>query len=760
MMDWKKTLVLWAACAGALLACAPYFPATFIDQEEADCIHAVNESELVYHLSLLAEHFMHDVIPPSPRSREQDPKPPRKEYELYEAGVKEITDNPEECFPKAWKELLQLPPAERRYRTVRTLYMLGNLALRNKEDDASAWKFYQDLRRAVRDEGFPDNLGLSRDTFNALRRYSSALGQLRYLPLAARFQASKVKYQEELEDIVKRLSFSQFKTAMQDPYLAELLLLAAPKMFTEDFPSGKRFLMADRLAMRAYQKGNFLLCAALLEQAPDDSLIKLFLQARFARFKGDNQKAAQFLRKWLKLSAKALDGSPQQYVFYRSNGGGYFDFHATFGAGMQAHRDERRYGWSQEVQGLLGLVTLDERDYEEALLAFMRAGSWPDAALVAEQFMSVEALQKFIVANNIETWWGENGKNISDCLMHLLARALLRQGKVREATRFFPYEYYEIMEDYWRNWKVSNASDSDAETKAKALFRMGQILLRHNIELLGYEFDPDFHICEGAYPTYTPDRLRRPSPLPRFHYRKTIVDTFHKAASLTKDKNLKFASLLAAGWTLRTDAQEADPYYKQLCRLGVKPLSGILDRHRWLPERPSNWRERFFQIELAPDGESLQAYLRELANRWKYLPSEMWRDVKIVVRKEKAKGKDATRPTGEVVEIWQDGKMVYSLRTTHRAYVILFDKGLDWGRRYGHPVPLQNGADFKQYLVDMKGKLNEDKRHLVLVDWNDEDAEPSGKGYLLDAKEHFSFLGELPVGKAFYYPIPSPFDDQ
>ncbi len=630
MMNWKKVFVLLVACGGALFACGPFFPPSFIDQEDA-CVHSADESELVYHLSLLAEHFMRDVIPPSPRSREPDPKPPRREYDLYQAGIQEITDNPKECFPKAWKQLLALPPAERRYRTVRTLYMLGNLALRNKQDDASAWKFYHDLRKAVRDEGYPDNLGLSRDTFNALRRYASPLGQLRYLPLAARFHASRVVYRNELERLVKALTPEQRETAMRDPYLAELLLLAAPEKIQEaDFAklAGHRFLLADRLAMRAYQKGRFPLSARLLEQTPDDSLIKLFLQARFAKFEGDNQKAAQLLRRWLKLSATALEESPK-YVFYRpaigwGRAGWDQDLHDSLGSGRAVHGSTHHTGWRQEVQGLLGLVTLEERDYEEALLAFLKAGSWPDAALVAEQFMSVETLLKFVEANHINEWMAGYAKEIPGNLRHLLARALFRQGKVREAIEFFPYwKYHAVMEEYLKNWEVSNSPESDSEAKAKALFRMGQILLFHNIELLGYELDPDFFICEGQYPEYSPYRLRRPSSLPRFHYRKTICDVFRKVAALTQNKELKFASLLAVGWTLRiSNPEEADICYKQLCKLKIEPLSAILDRNRWLPVPYNGWRGRFFQIELAPDGAFLQAYFQELAQQWKELPSE------------------------------------------------------------------------------------------------------------------------------------------
>lgn len=592
MTDWKKsTLILLLGGGSALFACGPFFPSTYIDEEDARVV-GVEEKELVHHLELLAEHFMHDVVPHSPRSAEADPAPPRREYELYEAGVREITENPKECFPEAWRQLLALPPAERRYRTVRTLYMLGNLALRNRDDEAAAWRFYHQLRKAVRDEGFPDNLGLSPDTFNALRRYSTPLGQLRALPLAARFRASDVVYHTELEAIVKSLSAEERAKALRDPYLAELLLLADPRNVRT---AGHRFLLADRLAMRAYQKGNLELCAELLKQAPDHSLIKLFLEARFARFRGDSKEAVRLLRRWLELSGSALETSPQ-YRFRRSD------------------PDNPPFAWRQEVYGLIGLVTLEENDYQEALYAFLQAKSWADAALIAEQYMSLPALRKFLDAHRVPSW-PDDEDNMTR-LRHLYARALLRKGDAEEAAKFFPPRYEEMLEEYRKELKTVRSPAADAETQARAFFRLGQVQLRGNIELLGYELDPDFHICDGNYPNYTPRRLRRRSELPRFHYRRTIAESFRRAAALTQDRELQFVSLLAAGWTLRDrEPKAADADYKQLCRMKLEPLSGILDRNRWFPKAPKGWRTRIGAVE--PTAESLQTYLRELEAAWR-----------------------------------------------------------------------------------------------------------------------------------------------
>ena len=609
MTDWKKKiLIVLLGCSTPLFACGPFFPATFIDEEDSK-VHG-DKSELLYHLSLLAEHFMRDAIPPSPRSAEQDPDTPRKEYELYEAGVKEITEDPDICFPEAWKELLQLPPNKRRYRTVRTLYMLGNLALRNKKDEAAAWKFYQDLRKAVRDGGFPDNLGLSRDTFNALRCYSSALGKLRYLPLAARFYDSNGEYREELERIVKSLSAEEREKALQDPYTAELLLLADPRHVRS---AKHQFLLADRLAMRAYQTGNFTLCADLLKQTPDNSLIKLFLQARLARFKGDTQESARLLRKWLKLAETALKKSPD-YAFLRGDEVSS-DYHLS-----GIIRGQNRFGWKQEVCGLLGLVMIEENDFQVALLAFLKAGSWPDAALIAEQYMSTEALQKFIDSNN--DLYLLPDRSLISKLRHLLARALLRQGKVEESVRYFPHKYHADMTEYAEKWKIFNSS-ADPEEQAKTLFRIAQIQLRYNIELFGYEFDPDFYICEGNYACHTPAKMRRTSILPRFHYRKTIAESFRRTAELTKSRELKFVSYLAAAWTLRnTDPAGADPFYKQLCSLKITPLSEFLIRRKWIPNYSHTWwREDFCRIK--PEEKSLQAYLDSLASEWQAaLPPE------------------------------------------------------------------------------------------------------------------------------------------
>ncbi len=576
----KKTLSILAALTAAVpaMACAPFFPASFIDSENAD-LTQFSGREQMYHLSLLYEHFMRAEAPPSPRSTEKDPVGPRLEYELYKAGLKETADNPECYFPEAWKKLLALPPAERRYRTLRTYYMLGNIALYHQKNEESAYKFYQQLRREAA-AGIPDNLGLSHDSVNKPFSDDPYL-RCRSMAMKARYGIPSILHidwnsDEELQELLK------------DPFMAEVLLLAHPEKIGK-LNGNRRFLLADRLAVRAFSAGNMQLCQNLLRQAPDHSLLKLYLQARFARRDGDYKKSAKYLRRWLKLYDEKEGKCPPEMKFLRQNS-----------------HDKTAFSWQQEVHGVLGLVSIDSKDFQEALLCFINAGSWHDAALIAERYLSAAELAAFYDQN-------VQPDDMYIKLNYLLARRMLREERFSQVSPCaFPSKLGDAVKEYIQCRQKAADLKLSEEERAKNWFRAGQILLRYNIELVGYELAPDFFIANGNFPEYPPYRKLRKPDLPRFHYRKTIADCFKEAARLTKDNDMRYLSYLAAGWTLRNNSpKEADYFYKAIAGIPNYPASKVLDDLRWFPQPGKDWRENFHEKLNPFDTATLKPYIEK-----------------------------------------------------------------------------------------------------------------------------------------------------
>jgi hypothetical protein len=62
----------------------------------------------------------------------------------------------------AWNQLLQRPEAERHYRTVWALFMLGKIALKSGDPEAVTW--FQKTREAAK-LGFADSLGMAADSY-------------------------------------------------------------------------------------------------------------------------------------------------------------------------------------------------------------------------------------------------------------------------------------------------------------------------------------------------------------------------------------------------------------------------------------------------------------------------------------------------------------------------------------------------------------------------------------------------------------------
>lgn len=609
-----KIMLVTLLMSGAVSApaCSVSFPPSYIDLEDEAYSP---ELDIHFHLCALARHYFPDCVvltknSAGPPPAASPPEPTEAEERLFEAGWEALKRNPEERFPAAWRKLLSLPEKERRSRTAQTLYLLGNLQAQENPREAYGW--YQKLRAAV-NRGLPDPRQLAAGSFRTNYFYAKdPVQRLRYLVLAAAFGScpdagtpevsdgrpwNPCPFRQELWRELCAMIRQNPHRFLRDPLTAEVAVLFRPELIRH--VSGP-FVCGERLAMRAFQRGAFDDCRKLLSGTAPDSPVRLYLEARLARRDGDYRRAAELLRKWLELHRRR--GEPQaaeRSIRFTPTGHGFSPFPEWRGIYWpeSCRRDSPPgRGMHEEIRGEVGAIQYRGRLFQEALYSFLMGNAWSDAALVAEQHLDLAGLREFVDAHADNPLLPEE---MNRKLRHLLARRLMREERFREAGRYFPA----ALQPAWRAFAEQAAAAEDpalaAEQRAAAYFRLGQIMLRHDIALFGYELSPDYFICDGQFGEY-PIMQRRNRALPRFHYRLREAGYFRRAGELSQEPPFRFLACLAGGLVLRDRMPEqAEPFYHQLVLLRFAPYSRPLDELRWIPAPPAGWKEQLISCDVS-----------------------------------------------------------------------------------------------------------------------------------------------------------------
>lgn len=537
-----------------------------------------------------------------------------REFFLYALGRAQRLADPTLAEPPAWLELLALPPAGRRYRTVWARHGLVLAA----PDVAAADRRLRDLRADL-DAGFRDTCGLEEAIVLQLLRRGGA--QLHWLPLAAAVRGSPrieealvadadwLRRNDDYEggrlaDGSRSLSANEARRAeaAADPLTAEVLVtLGCEELLPEGLRGAVPVVCADRRAWVAFETGDFERGRRLLALAPTNSLVRLFWEARLARIDGDYARSADRLRAWL-AQVEARGGVPA----------GVFEVHDDWNEGWLCDTDKeykpRTRSFGRVVEGELGAVLVTEGDFEEALLAFLRARSWIDAAFVAERCMATDALVAFVrdlppeSASMKRNRWEPAGD-----LRWLTARRLLREGRIGAAGEFFPadrradWTAYTNLVAAARPDEPLPAGAARDDARALATLNLARLLYARGMELLGTELEPDVHSEDGSY-DYSgigertladlPHAAPPPAPTPplpkkRFHYRALALSAARRAAALASDPDVRAGALLLQGQinAIEHDAPptDAEPAYRALCAVPDHPVARAAREARWFP---------------------------------------------------------------------------------------------------------------------------------------------------------------------------------
>ncbi len=555
---------------------------------------------------------------PNPPTMSFAPEIPA-EFRLYLAGAVAWHQRRLDVARATWRALLELPEAERRYRTVWVAFMLGRLEVdvlqtTRRDDRVTINAAHSEARRRLRETraavsaGFRDPLGLAAASLGweakaslATGDFSGAIG-LYFAQHAAGDATALPSLQRASRDaLAAAASNNDYRSLARDEIsrrvITAFLVAKGGPRFGEDGPRAEQLQAwavaleqtglgtvpdADRLAWLAYEGGLFALAerwAALAIDSPEAQWIRAKLVLRG----GNLRRGEDMLR--------AAAAAP---------------------AVGDAHR--------RQILAELGRVCLAQDNFNGALAAALEGRHWEDAAFVAERVMAPAELVAFVEAQpageTAATAASNSGWNVErpqEWLRHLLARRLARAGKLEQAARYFPAQWREAFQAYATDTRTGFDVTRATAERASAFWRAAQAIRAHGMELLGTELEPDWAIWEGNFGQASSVAERRAgpanaggvfaptpveqarwdaheAPTKRFHYRYRAAELAWWAAALLPNDSDETARILATagGWLKARDPQAAQPFYQALViRCGNTALGRAAAAKHWFPAAPA-----------------------------------------------------------------------------------------------------------------------------------------------------------------------------
>ncbi|PTL85610.1 hypothetical protein [Vitiosangium sp. GDMCC 1.1324] len=547
-----------------------------------------------------------------------------RETELYESGAKAFHARHWDEARARFKEVLVLPPEERRRFSTFAAFMLARTA----ESAQEGRERFAEVRELVR-QGFEDPLGLAVASLGEEARLHLEEGddvgaiQL-YAEQAAHGSSSGVSSLLFVARAIGR-DDARLQRALKDPLGQRLLATYAwtrgqETLWTEDgtgtYPNPLPRLLealaavpglagADRLAAGAWRAGRFDLAERFAGQ--ERTPLAAWVKAKLALRRGDRTAAEQYL-------AEAREGIPATEDW-------------TIEPWNPLMRPRAR------VEGEWALLALMRGDFSEAAERVLRTCSWPDIAYVAERVLTEEELRRFIAAHatspefrcrprpglysseqadlaedtpiavpqgsgpDVET----PRENVGEKLRLLLGRRMLRNGRGQESLEYFRgTKWEEPARQYVDALDRARSVWNDVD-EAQALYSAARLARNAGMELLGTEVAPDWAWAEGEFDVgqwylelqqydespkkpvvlenlpFTTDAERErltahaPPHALRFHYRSTAADLAEKAADLVHPRSQAYAALLchAARFASRSEPERVQRLWRTYVQRGA-----------------------------------------------------------------------------------------------------------------------------------------------------------------------------------------------
>lgn len=457
-----------------------------------------------------------------------------REFVLYGEGAYFYHADDAASAIAKWKELLGLPPDQRRWRSVWAAYMIGRALV--DYDPAQSIPFFEQTR-ALTNEGFHDSLELAYNSLGWEAFAHRALGA----PVAAmhryidQFVAA---YQQGRRGDLSSIRFlcadaasdtEALRELVRDPLCRRLVCAWAACSAVSSFTYSHREMNwwldvmsglsepdmpeVEYLAWAAYLHGDLDSARRWLDMVAAPSPYGQWMRAKLMLRDGNIDEAVAILR-------TIVDTFPDSYRVYD-----------TMGYELLAVKDT--------VKAELAVLLVGRQEYVNALDLLMRCGYWLDAAYVAERVLTVSELESYILTHGddetlakpleAEYWYssafgegsdtdGAQPMSRLDCLKYLLARRLARNGQWARADVFYPEDMRGIAAQFTTHLNAGSApvKPTGGPTFLTRLFgtqaervvdhpraeqlRLAALLMREKgMELVGTELEPDWRIWDGVF---------------------------------------------------------------------------------------------------------------------------------------------------------------------------------------------------------------------------------------------------------------------
>jgi cellulose synthase operon protein C len=549
---------------------------------------------------------------------------------LYTAGAVDFSHG---NFPEAeasFRQILALPVGQSAPRAVWAQFMLGRIAAQAGRNAEAADDFDQ-TRRWVR-EGAPDPLGLANaslgeqaklrltanDIPGAVGLYAEQAADgsddgVNSLRIVARHALAKPETLPELvKDPVTRRLLTVYVLSRTDDYdgtgpTQEQVQPLAKAVAAQPLPGPG----TDRLAALEYASGNNDVAETLAEKA--NGPLALWIRAKIAVQRGDTKSAAALYAK-----ALSLDAAPAQHTGPKRGADSDVD---TTGAPPATARplDDSN---TTLLRGETATIYLTRGDFQTALLTLWPVAStyWADVAYLAERVLTTAELKTFVDTYAADAalplpssdWFGDTVDPRAS-IRNLLARRLVREGRVRDALKYVgpPTKDQPDLRPILRDYLAAQRHEEMAywsTARARALWQQALLLRQHGMEMTGTEIAPDEFALSGIFengfgPEPGPDqwpktlyvpaeqaRYAKSAPLPnlRFHYRYRAADAAIAAAQNLPTHSQAYAATLcqAASWMFQSRADDrAHAIYETYLHHGaVVPFAAHFGRNCPAPD--------------------------------------------------------------------------------------------------------------------------------------------------------------------------------
>jgi hypothetical protein len=539
------------------------------------------------------------------------------EFKLYIKGAIHWHSGDLETSIRCWKELLELPAPERQFRSTWAAYMLGKCYLETGQSTLAKENF--ELVKRLAASGYKDSLGLVQGSYGwnahlafnagsygeAIALYlkqggePSVITSLRMTARKALEEASPAELLDLGRNYTNRNVITSFIIS-EHPAGTETGANTSHSSRVERWLSAleaasiKDDLMAERMALAAYQIGNMDLSRRWIELAPKSTAAR-WLKAKLLIYDGKLNDAAIILQQLSLTFPRSPKTMPSGLAHSLHLASSYESIPAE-----------------KQLLGDLGVVQLSRNQFVFSLDAFLKAGFWADAAYVAERVLSLSELQIYVDKNCPSSESAPDLQTISEfdlnsvALRNLLARRLMRANRLDEARPYFNAECLPIYERFIKDMRVGFGPLEDSNLRAQHRFDAAKTIRNEGRKLLATECEPDWNI----HPSYAEglteeDRLQAiqeqipPSaeerhrlvesavkPPFRYHFRYVAAELAWHAALIMPNNDEETASVLcqAGSWIKYLNPKRADRFYKALVRRCRQTSIGqAADQLRWFP---------------------------------------------------------------------------------------------------------------------------------------------------------------------------------